>query len=154
MAAVIVTTAHPRRSVERVTPRPPLQVIPGGRKAARAHARAQRFERPLTQVVYRRRRVGAALVLVSLVLVAYLAVAGLRATMSAASAPSAVSGSAAAAGAGSRVYVVQPGDTLWTIARSLHPHGDIRPVVDALERRAGGADLVPGQRVRVDGLVG
>ena len=151
MAAVIVTTAHPRRSVGTATPRPPLQVLPGGRKAARAHARAQRFERPMTSAVYRRRRVGAALVLVSLMLVAYLAVAGLQATLGGASG---ASGPSAAAAGASTVYVVQPGDTLWTIARSLHPHGDIRPVVDALEQRAGGADLVPGQRVRVDGLVG
>ncbi len=51
-------------------------------------------------------------------------------------------------------YVVQPGDTLWSIARSLHPSGDLRPVVDSLESRAGGAALVPGQRLRVDGLGG
>jgi hypothetical protein len=29
-------------------------------------------------------------------------------------------------------YVVQPGDTLRTIARATHPKGDIRPVVDGL----------------------
>ena len=51
-------------------------------------------------------------------------------------------------------YVVRAGDTLWSIARSLHPSGDLRPVVDALESRAGGATLVPGQRLRVDGLGG
>ena len=59
---------------------------------------------------------------------------------------------AATAQAGGRVHVVQPGDTVWSIARSLHPHGDIRIVVDRLETRLGGATLQPGQRVPLDGL--
>jgi hypothetical protein len=41
--------------------------------------------------------------------------------------------------------VVQHGDTLWSIARSLQPVGDVRPLVDALERRNGGSQLDIGQ---------
>lgn len=49
-------------------------------------------------------------------------------------------------------YVVQPGDTLWSIARSLDPAGDPRPVVDQLADRNGGVALVAGQRLDLDGL--
>lgn len=41
-------------------------------------------------------------------------------------------------------YVVQPGDSLWSIARQLEPHGDIRPLVDRLVEINGGAGLRAG----------
>jgi hypothetical protein len=50
------------------------------------------------------------------------------------------------------VVVVQPGDTLWAIARRIQPTGDIRPLVDELAARAGGAALVSGQRLDLSGL--
>jgi Tfp pilus assembly protein FimV len=47
-------------------------------------------------------------------------------------------------------YVVQPGDTLWSIARRVAPGRDPRPVVDALvesnDLRGG---LQPGQELAV-----
>lgn len=52
----------------------------------------------------------------------------------------------------SEYYVVKPGDTLWGIATKLRPEGDVRPIVDALAERAGGVDIMVGQRLRVDGL--
>ena len=58
----------------------------------------------------------------------------------------------AAAGA-EQVWVVQPGETLWTIAAELRPDGDVRELVDALAERAGGASLEAGQRIPLDGLV-
>lgn len=45
------------------------------------------------------------------------------------------------------VYVVQPGDTLWRIARSLKPEGDVRPLVDQLARQLGGRALQAGTRL-------
>ena len=42
-------------------------------------------------------------------------------------------------------YVVQPGDTLWSIARTVQPHGDVRPLVGQLRDGNGGAALVVGQ---------
>ena len=69
MAAVIVTTtaSPPARARPPAPARPPLQVIPGGRQAARAYARRPSASSgPLHPAVYRRRRLGAALVLVSL----------------------------------------------------------------------------------------
>jgi hypothetical protein len=50
------------------------------------------------------------------------------------------------------VVVVQPGDTLWAIARRIQPTGDVRPLVDELAHRAGGAAVVSGQRLDLSGL--
>lgn len=44
-------------------------------------------------------------------------------------------------------YVVEPGDTLWTIARRIAPESDPRPVVDALRSANGGAQLEVGEEL-------
>jgi hypothetical protein len=44
-------------------------------------------------------------------------------------------------------YLVQPGDTIWSVARSLQPSGDVRPLVDQLTSANGGASLDVGQRL-------
>jgi uncharacterized RDD family membrane protein YckC len=44
-------------------------------------------------------------------------------------------------------YVVQPGDTLWTVARRLQPEGDVRAAVHVLKQRLGGTALQPGDRI-------
>jgi hypothetical protein len=49
--------------------------------------------------------------------------------------------------------VVHSGDTLWSIARQLRPSGEIRDLVDALQRRVGGTALEAGQRIDVHDLV-
>lgn len=46
---------------------------------------------------------------------------------------------------------VQPGDTLWSIAASLDPDGDIRALVDRLAEMNGGATLTVGQRIVLPG---
>jgi LysM domain len=51
--------------------------------------------------------------------------------------------------AGSVVYVVRPGDTIWSIARSIEPNRDVRPLVDRISSRLGGAPLYPGQRISI-----
>jgi LysM domain len=47
-------------------------------------------------------------------------------------------------------YVVQPGDTLWSIAARLAPDDDPRAVVDELRAANGGADLQVGDRLDLD----
>jgi nucleoid-associated protein YgaU len=48
------------------------------------------------------------------------------------------------------VYIVQPGDTLWSIAAELAPESDPRPVVDALRAANGGPELQVGARLTLD----
>ncbi|MGH9057886.1 MAG: LysM peptidoglycan-binding domain-containing protein [Acidimicrobiales bacterium] len=50
-----------------------------------------------------------------------------------------------------RVWVVRPGDTLWTIALAVDPHGDVRPLVDRLAAEIGGTNLYPGEQVDIPG---
>ena len=47
------------------------------------------------------------------------------------------------------VYVARPGDTLWGIASAVEPGSDPRPLVAELEQQLGGAQLVPGDRLRL-----
>ena len=44
-------------------------------------------------------------------------------------------------------YVVQPGDTVWSIAEQLAPNGDVRGMVDRLVDLNGGAALEVGQHL-------
>lgn len=108
----------------------------------------RRPSRP-SAAVYRRRRLAA-------LLVGVLAIVGTvssgRALVGAfgggpltSSEPPAISMQPAAA----TTYVVRPGDTLWTIARALHPSGDLRPLVDRLAARQHGRPLLPGQPITV-----
>jgi hypothetical protein len=48
-------------------------------------------------------------------------------------------------------YVVEPGDTVWSIARQLQPSGDISGLVRSLARANGGSELVVGQRLVLTG---
>jgi len=92
--------------------------------------------------VIRRRRVLAAGVLLVVIVVAALV----------ASRVSTVLGGTPAASEhrhGTATYVVQPGDTLWSIARSLQPDGDVRPLVHGLTAANGGAALAVGQVLMV-----
>ncbi len=93
-------------------------------------------------VVYRRRRVVAVLAVATVLAALVLAVGGLLA-------PSGGSG----VGASDRplspaaVYVVQPGDTFWDIARRLEPASDPRPLVARLVAAHGSPVLVTGERL-------
>ena len=53
----------------------------------------------------------------------------------------------AAAGAGDRVVVAEPGDSLWSIAVELDPDGDPRPAVATLIEANGGPSLQIGQEI-------
>lgn len=111
-----------------------------------------------TASVYRRRRVGVVLALATLIVMADRGVNHLVDLLRPDPRPAVATAPAApAAPAGDRagdVVVVRSGDTLWSIARSLQPTGEIRPLVDELARRAGGSSLRVGQRLDVRGLTG
>jgi hypothetical protein len=51
----------------------------------------------------------------------------------------------------SAVHVVEPGETLWSIAQEAAPADDPRPLIQAIEEANGvtAADLVPGLSLRV-----
>ena len=53
--------------------------------------------------------------------------------------------------AGVSTVVVQPGDTLWSIASSLGGDGDVRALVDEIQQLndLAGADLLPGQTLQL-----
>ena len=49
----------------------------------------------------------------------------------------------------SATHVVQPGDTLWSVARRIQPEGDVRPLVARLRAAHGPGPLLPGQPLRI-----
>jgi Tfp pilus assembly protein FimV len=102
--------------------------------------------------VYRRRRLVALLLVVTVVAALALAVSALWPSGRAASngsplTPAGASAVSAARPIATDVYVVRSGDTLWSIARSLQPTGDVRPIVDRLAAGRHGAPLQPGERI-------
>jgi nucleoid-associated protein YgaU len=51
--------------------------------------------------------------------------------------------------ASATVYVVQPGDTLWSIATKFDRVGDPRSLARAIARETGSDTVVPGERIAV-----
>lgn len=119
-------------------PRPHLRLV--GPDTARRRV-------PSRRVAYRRRRllalVGLAIFVLALQPAVHAASAWLGGGSLTASEPR-----PSAAPAGS-VYVVQPGDTLWSLARRSHPSGDLRPIVGRLSTALAGQPLRAGQRIIV-----
>lgn len=119
----------------RRAPRPPLRVLEGGRSPARIAA------------TYRRRRLA---VLAVAVVLGVLAVVGALTLVGAASSlvrPGATAVGSAGAAPSAGTVVVQPGDTLWSIAGRLPHHGDVRAVVDRLVALNDGTQVHAGQRL-------
>jgi hypothetical protein len=153
MAAVVISPADrslPCRVPAPVVARPrpiPVPALPGAAAPRR-----------LDSSVYLRRRIAvlllAALLFGLLALGATRAVEGVAAMRSAPTSGSAAdpTGAAATAGGVAGVYVVQPGDTLWSIAERVVPGEDPRPIVDRLAEQAGGSALRPGQRLSLAGV--
>jgi hypothetical protein len=112
--------------------RPALRVIEGGRAPGR---QAQ-------QAVYQRRRIVAVALAGLLVAAVLLLASAAMARPAGGGAPASAAGSSAPA-----IHIVQPGDTLWSIARQLDPGADVRLTVDRLVDLNGGAPLQVGQRL-------
>ncbi len=92
--------------------------------------------------VYWRRRAVAVLVVVGTVVGLLVGVQALLASFGGAPA---VTGGAPESRAA--VYVVQPGDTFWEIARRLRPNDDPRPLVARMVAEHGTPVLVVGERL-------
>lgn len=116
------------------------------RAAGLAAVRTSPAGRRVSPEVYRRRRLLAAGLLLLMIAAVLVVAQSIRAgtgggTLSA-------TGAAATRPAVSRInvamWVVKPGDTLWSIARAVQPTGDERPLVDKLSAEVGG-NLYPGQ---------
>ena len=129
MAAVMTTPRPATRAPVHTPPRAHLTLVA-------APPAPERLGR-VSAATYRRRRLAAALVLAVAVLTAGRAGAAL--------------GSSPLEAPGRRPsvtqYVVQPGDSLWGVARHVAPHDDPRAVVDALEQGRHGAPLLPGETI-------
>ncbi len=50
-------------------------------------------------------------------------------------------------GSGPATYIVQPGDSLWSIAQRVDPSGDPRPLVARLAAATGAESVVPGEHL-------
>lgn len=110
-------------------------------RPAGAHHRLSRPARPGPEV-YRRRRFVAAAVVAGVVL------AGLWSMGLLGRQPLSATGQAPRLELVERTtHVVQPGDTLWSIARRAQASGDIRPLVDRLAAQTGGRPLQVGDRI-------
>lgn len=122
---------------------------------ARSAPRARALPDRATRV--RRRRLA---LLVAVVVLAGLVLAAVRVTaalvdIGGSSEPEPIATEPGAAGpdagpVAGEVYVVQPGDTLWSIATDVAPDEDPRVVVDTLRAANGGPDLEVGERLVID----
>ena len=91
---------------------------------------------------FRRRRLVAAALAVGVLLAARVLLAGLGGGPLASEPPA-----SSPAPIALTTYVVQPGDTVWSIARSLLPEGDVRPLVDRLAQPRRAPCPAPASRV-------
>jgi len=116
-------------AVVSLAPYPARRPVPAPTRPLRSHRDV---------AVYRRRRLAAAVV-------------GLGIVLAAGKAGAALGGTTTLAPAERRPHVVtvvvEPGDTLWSIAQRLAPEADTREVVDAIVAARGTATIVPGETV-------
>lgn len=117
--------------------------------------RPQAARRRPSKVVYRRRRLAVLLCVAAVVAAVYVAAwPGLHGlTGASGGGPLTVAGQPVRSLSTELVTysrtIVQPGDTLWSIARRAQPHGDIRPLVADLEASRHGRPLQVGETIEI-----
>ena len=119
--------------IGRAPARPRLALVGEPRAAVRRSHRT-------TRATYRRRRLAAVVVALGVV----VAVGKVGATLGGSPL---VASERPSTSATVSTFVVQPGDSLWSIARRIDPGADPRPIVDALARDRHGAALRPGETI-------
>lgn len=119
----------------------PMRIVPPSRGAR---------HRPGPAVI-RRRRLGAATILLVLGFLLVVGALDVQAVLGRTG-----SGPLSAAGArpgmqlaSDQVWVVQPGDTVWSIAQAAEPGADVRALVDEIDAELKGAPIYPGERIRI-----
>jgi nucleoid-associated protein YgaU len=123
------------------------EATPERAPAGQPHVRPAPARRALPDRATRvRRRRLAAIALATLLGFAALSVGRILWSAALGSSPAEPIGSAPITG---EVYVVQPGDTLWSIAHRIAPGEDPRPIVAELREHNGDAELTPGERLVV-----
>lgn len=128
------------------------RLVPAGRSIEGTGVpRAPR--RAVSAATYRRRRVVVAAAAIGLLFATHVA-AGVATNLALAviapqTAQIAVAPAPPPATAAQRIHVVQPGDTIWDVARRFQPDGDVRPLVDAMVQARGGRPLQVGERLLV-----
>ena len=136
------------------------EALPAGYGGCDLPAAARMRRRPPVRPhpsVYRRRRLLAAGLL--LLVIAAVLVAAQSTLAGTGGGPLTATGAAAAevgpmSPADTAVWVVRPGDTLWSIAEALDPRGDVRPLVDRLSSEVHGGDIYPGETIPLPSGVG
>jgi LysM repeat protein len=124
--------------------RPSLRLVPPYQGPVQGVARKP------AQSTYWARRLAVAAVSVMILAGAWSIVrAGVGVLDSSASASSSIKLASASTPVSSETWTVRPGDTLWSIARSVKPSGDIRPVLDPLIKRYSDQPLQVGQTIVV-----
>lgn len=113
----------------------------GGRTTAPVGAARATVRPRVTPASYRRRRLGVGSLVLTMLLAGRVVVGSLGGGPL--SAPEPTSPMLITR----QVHVVQPGDTLWSIARSLQPEGDVRRLVHQLSAQRSGAALQVGERI-------
>jgi hypothetical protein len=119
---------------------------PGAAVQPHSHPVVRRAAHRPSPAVLRRRRVVAVIVLATLLLGCWL---GLQAALGRiGGGPLATTGAPGGLQpAAGRVWIVRPGDTLWSIAEAADPGSDVRPLVDRLAATLGSTELYPGEAV-------
>ena len=110
------------------------------------------YPKDLRTEIYRRRRLAAtAVLLIGLALLTMVASLAVQATLGRTGGGPLATAGALPGGqlAGAEVYVVRPGDTIWSIAESIEPNRDVRPLVDRITSQLGGTQLYPGERLTI-----
>lgn len=125
--------------------RPRLRVLEGGRAPARVAQRS----------AYRRRRLVALALLTLAAVAAVLLVGAISTGLAGGGRPSAAAGASSpsalhlAAPIAATSLVVQPGDTLWSIAAKVAPQADVRQTVAHLVELNGSKSLTVGQHLQL-----
>lgn len=156
MVAVLADARY-RSTDEDMRARPRLTVVgsdparrpPGRIRPERVESRiAPRYAPPVSRRVAANRRL--AVVLAALVVALGSVLFALQAALGGGAGGPLTTGAASRGAprpAAAQAWMVRPGDTLWGIAVAVHPHGDVRPLVDRLSAQVGGRPLAVGQRL-------